>query len=127
MEAKLTLSVREAAKLLGISRGLAYELVRTGEIPVIKFGKRLVVPRKALEKLVGLDEVKSIEQGDDWNKTDEVVQAEVRKPLDKVIPVRLPADRWEELSQEARELGTEPSTLARIWILDLLRERGGNR
>ena len=52
MEDKLTLSVGEAAKLLGIGRNLAYDRVKTGEIPVIKIGRRLLVPRRALEKLL---------------------------------------------------------------------------
>ncbi|MBA7541222.1 hypothetical protein ES705_33529 [subsurface metagenome] len=67
--------------------------------------------------------VERIEQGEAWNKTDEVVQVEVKKPLDKVIPVRLPADKWEEIRQEARELGIGPTTLARMWILEHLRQR----
>jgi len=49
---KLTFTVTEAARALGISRGLAYEMVKTGEIPSVRFGKRLVVPRRALEKLL---------------------------------------------------------------------------
>lgn len=49
---KLTFTVTEAARALGISRGLAYEMVKTGEIPSVRFGKRLVVPRHALEKLL---------------------------------------------------------------------------
>ena len=52
MEAKLTLSVEEAAKVLGIGRNLCYDRVKTGEIPVIKIGRRLLVPRAALEKLL---------------------------------------------------------------------------
>jgi excisionase family DNA binding protein len=52
MEDKLTLSVEEAAKLLGIGRNLCYDRVKTGEIPVIKIGRRLLVPRLALEKLL---------------------------------------------------------------------------
>jgi excisionase family DNA binding protein len=52
MEDKLTLSVEETAKLLGIGRNLCYERVKTGEIPVIKIGRRLLVPRSALEKLL---------------------------------------------------------------------------
>ena len=51
-ESKLTISVEEAAHLLGISRGLAYEMVRTGKIPSIRFGRRLLVPRQALNKLL---------------------------------------------------------------------------
>jgi hypothetical protein len=65
----------------------------------------------------------SIEQGDAWNESDEVVRVEVKKPLDKVIPVRLPADKWEELRREAKELGIGPTTLARMWILERLRQR----
>ncbi len=67
--------------------------------------------------------VESIEQGDAWNESDEVVRVEVKKPLDKVIPVRLPADKWEELRREAKELGIGPTTLARMWILERLRQR----
>ena len=52
MEDKLTLSIEEAAKVLGIGRNLCYERVKTGEIPVIKIGRRLLVPKKALEKLL---------------------------------------------------------------------------
>lgn len=49
---KLTLTVSETARLLGISRGLAYEMVRTREIPSVRFGKRVLIPRRALEKLL---------------------------------------------------------------------------
>ena len=66
-------------------------------------------------------ELKSIEKGDAWNETDEVVQIEVKKPLDKVVPVRLSSDVWVRLRKEARELGVGPTTLARMWILTLLR------
>jgi excisionase family DNA binding protein len=51
-ERRLTLSVEEAAELLGISRGLAYELVRRGELPYIRLGRRIVVPTRALEALL---------------------------------------------------------------------------
>lgn len=67
--------------------------------------------------------IKEIEQGDTWDESDEVVQIEVKKPLDKVIPVRLSGDKWEELRWEARELGVGPTTLARMWILERLRQQ----
>ena len=53
-EERLTLTVEEAAILLGIGRQLAYEMVRIGEIPSLKFGRRLLVPRAALEQLLKL-------------------------------------------------------------------------
>ena len=49
---RLTLTVNEAAKMLGISRGLAYEMVKMGKIPSVHFGKRVLIPRSALAKLL---------------------------------------------------------------------------
>jgi hypothetical protein len=67
--------------------------------------------------------VERIEQGDAWDDADEIVQVEVKKSLNKVIPIRLPSDKWEQIREEARELGVGPTTLARMWILDHLRQR----
>jgi excisionase family DNA binding protein len=50
---KLTLSVDEAARLLGISPGLAYGLVYRGELAAIRLGRRILIPRHAVEALVG--------------------------------------------------------------------------
>mgnify|MGYP001117034482 CR=1 FL=1 len=49
---RLTLTVEEAAHLLGISRGLAYELARCGKLPVVRLGRRLLVPKAALNKML---------------------------------------------------------------------------
>ena len=49
---KLALSVPEVAELLGISRGLAYELVARRELPALRLGRRLVVPRHLIEALL---------------------------------------------------------------------------
>ena len=43
---KLTLSVQEAAEQIGISKPKVYELIRSGEIPSIHIGKKIVVPRQ---------------------------------------------------------------------------------
>jgi|NGEPerStandDraft_6_1074524.scaffolds.fasta_scaffold91851_2 excisionase family DNA binding protein len=50
---RLVLTVDEAAYLLDISRGLAYELVARGELPAIRLGRRIVIPRVAMEELLG--------------------------------------------------------------------------
>jgi hypothetical protein len=71
-------------------------------------------------------EIERIEKGDAWNETDEVVQVEVKKPLNMVIPIRLATDKWEELRHEASELGIGPTTLARMWILERLRQKDLN-
>ena len=52
MLGRATLTVSEAAAVLGISRGLAYELARQEKLPVIRLGRRIIVPRAALERLL---------------------------------------------------------------------------
>ena len=52
MDQDLILTVEEAAGMLRISRGLAYEMVRTGRLPSIRLGRRLLVPRPALERML---------------------------------------------------------------------------
>ncbi len=49
-------TVPEAAAVLGISRGVAYELVRRGEFParVLEIGRRKVVVVASLLELLGL-------------------------------------------------------------------------
>ena len=49
---RLTLTVEQAGELLGISRALAYEMARTGRLPTLRFGKRIVVPKKAIENML---------------------------------------------------------------------------
>jgi excisionase family DNA binding protein len=47
--AALTLSVTEAASLLGIGKSLMYELVRNGQIPYVLLGATIRIPRRPLE------------------------------------------------------------------------------
>ena len=47
-----TMTVTEAAGVLGISRSSAYECVRRGELRAVRFGRRLVVPRSAVDELL---------------------------------------------------------------------------
>ncbi len=49
---RLTYTVEEAAEKLGISRPVAYQAVNRGDIPVIRIGRRILVPVAALEKLL---------------------------------------------------------------------------
>lgn len=48
----MTLTVEETAALLGISRTLAYELVARGELPCLRWGRRVVISRHALQQMV---------------------------------------------------------------------------
>jgi excisionase family DNA binding protein len=49
---KLTITVPEAGRALGIGRNTAYAAARTGELPTLKIGKRLLVPVVALKRLL---------------------------------------------------------------------------
>ena len=51
-DTRLTLTVDEAGRLLGISRNSAFEAVRRGDIPSIRVGKRILIPRAAFERLL---------------------------------------------------------------------------
>ena len=48
----LTYTTSEIAKLLRISRGAAYQAIRRGEIPSLRFGRTIRIPRHALEELL---------------------------------------------------------------------------
>ncbi|MDP9404412.1 MAG: helix-turn-helix domain-containing protein [Actinomycetota bacterium] len=50
---RLAVSVEEAARLLGISRDLAYDLIARRELPSVRLGRRIVIPRFQLELLLG--------------------------------------------------------------------------
>jgi len=53
---RFTVTIEEAAVVLGISRSLAYRQARAGAfpVPVVSIGRRLVVPLKKLEDLLGV-------------------------------------------------------------------------
>ncbi len=52
MGEKKVLTIMEAAEELGISKGSAYEAARTGTIPTIRIGRRLIVPRAAFDRML---------------------------------------------------------------------------
>jgi excisionase family DNA binding protein len=49
---RLVWTVEEAGRMLGISRAHAYELVARGELPHLRLGRRVVVPKHAIELLL---------------------------------------------------------------------------
>ena len=50
----LVLTPAETARLLRIGRGTVYEQIRCGSIPSIRMGRRILVPRAALMRRLGL-------------------------------------------------------------------------
>lgn len=55
-----SMRVEEAAALLGISRGSAYEAARRGEIPTVRIGHRLLVPTARLLEMLGCAETRHL-------------------------------------------------------------------
>jgi excisionase family DNA binding protein len=49
---RAVLTVEEAAQVLRIGRSSAFTAVRTGDIPSLRIGRRLLVPRAGLERLL---------------------------------------------------------------------------
>lgn len=50
------LTVEEAAATLRIGRSAAYDAIRRGELPAIRVGRILRVPRHRLEQMLGIQE-----------------------------------------------------------------------
>jgi len=46
-------SVEEVAAILGVGRATAYRCANTGEIPALRLGRRLFIPRAALVRMLG--------------------------------------------------------------------------
>lgn len=51
---RMTVNIESAARMLGISRAVAYELARRDQVPVpvIRLGRRMVVSKRALEDVL---------------------------------------------------------------------------
>lgn len=61
---RLTLNLwPDVGRMLGVSRGTVYEMARRGELPVIRCGRRLVVPLARLRAMLG--EVSPLSQAND--------------------------------------------------------------
>jgi excisionase family DNA binding protein len=56
---RFTLSLAEAGQMLGLSRAFAYELAARGELPTIRLGRRVMIPKVALLAMVGLSPLQS--------------------------------------------------------------------
>lgn len=52
VDSNFLLTVPEAARLLRISRNLAYELIRQNALPHVRLGRRILIPRRGLESWI---------------------------------------------------------------------------
>ena len=51
-DSRLTYDVPEAGKMAGLGRNASYEAAKRGQIPVIKLGGRLLVPKAAWDRIL---------------------------------------------------------------------------
>ena len=63
-EESLLLNVRDGARLLQVSKSRVYELVNSRQIPSVRFGKRILIPRAQLAKFI--DEAAKDSLNTDW-------------------------------------------------------------
>jgi len=49
---KRTLSVKEVCELLGISKTRAMKSIKDGDIPAMRFGRRIRIPSAPIEKML---------------------------------------------------------------------------
>lgn len=56
---RITMSVEEAAAMIGLGRNAAYEAVRRGDIPSVRIGGRIFVPVASFRKLFDVDTAKN--------------------------------------------------------------------
>jgi excisionase family DNA binding protein len=52
---RLALTVEEVQRVLPLGRTAVYEAIASGKIPSIRFGRRILVPIAALEKVFGVE------------------------------------------------------------------------
>lgn len=51
-----TYRVPEVARILGLGRTATYDAIRRGDLPALRVGGRVLVPRVAIERLLGEDD-----------------------------------------------------------------------
>ncbi len=78
---KLLLRVPEAAALVSISRSKGYELIASGEWPVVRVGRSVRVPVEALRAWVA--QLQQEHSGSTYDTADEVPPRQGREPLEE--------------------------------------------
>ncbi|WP_223662895.1 helix-turn-helix domain-containing protein [Pseudobacillus badius] len=53
-----TMTAQETADYLGVSKDLVYNMVKTGELPAVRIGRRILFRREALERWMQMQEMK---------------------------------------------------------------------
>lgn len=54
-----TMTVQETATYLGVSKDLIYSMVKTGELPAVKLGRRILFRKEVLERWMQSQEMQA--------------------------------------------------------------------
>jgi excisionase family DNA binding protein len=57
-----TITVKEAASYIGVSKDLVYQLVREGKLPHVKVGRRILFRKEVLDRWMNNQEVLSVKE-----------------------------------------------------------------
>src|ERR1700730_6926124 len=98
----LTYSIPHAGKLLGYSRNTAYDAAKRGELPTIRLGRKIRVPKAALQRL--LDGAASASRQPGWGNGHERVLTRSRGSTGRNWPGRPAGSR-----RDAAERSAPPS------------------
>lgn len=52
---RLTYTISEAAQAIGIGRSTIYKLINEGELPIVRLGKRVLIPRASILELLRME------------------------------------------------------------------------
>jgi excisionase family DNA binding protein len=77
-ELPVVLTVEHAGRLLGLGRSASYDAVRRGELPVLRFGRRLIVPTNAILRMLALERDEGAPTGALVSQLDPAATAEDR-------------------------------------------------
>lgn len=94
----LTMTVEQAAEVLGIGRAAAYALVGTGDIASVRLGRRIVVPVAHLAERLGVG------RHDVWAALEPPASPEPVRPATAVASERSAASRKRAMDSETPPL-----------------------
>ena len=69
---RIAYSVKEAASALGVSEWMVREEIRTGRIDSVRLGTRILIPRRELERLVGMPDKYNTQNIHDTASTNDI-------------------------------------------------------
>ena len=63
---RLAYSVKEVAAALGVSKASVYEMTRTSRLESVKVGSRILIPRRAIDRLLATQESDTNSDEEAW-------------------------------------------------------------